>query len=99
MIIYITKTRVEISLVDYIGVVDGGVAVSLSFVTRDKMYPAVYWFTPSGDYRLVMGETFYTDHPYIKSVYDVNGFEKVVMYIDKVILPPREDVFGEFNLC
>ena len=47
-----------ISVTDYIGEINGGVAVLLSLNYEDKIYEFAYWFNEAGKYRVVPDQKF-----------------------------------------
>jgi len=57
----------------------------------------LYWFSESGDYRLVMEENFYADYPSIRNIYEFDGLPDMIRYIDGSVLPPKSEIFREFN--
>jgi len=87
----------SISLVDYVGVENNGIVVELSFLLNEILYQIFYWFDKNNNFKLVIEEKFYTDYN-TESIYDMPHFNDLIGYIDYVVLPPRNDIFKQFNL-
>ena len=90
------ETTASVSIIDWIGKVDNGVAVLLSLKIREKLYEMAYWMTLEGDYRIVMDKQFMTDYR-IVDIYDFDGLKDLLLYIHAEVLPPIDKIFSEFN--
>lgn len=86
----------SISLIDYIGKIDDGVAVLLSLLINENTYQVIYWFNPKNEFRIVIEEKFYEDFPKIKNIYEYEYLIDLIYHIDTKVLPPREEIFKEF---
>lgn len=86
----------SVSIIDWIGKLNDGVAVILSLMMNEKTYEIMYWFNRDNDYRLVISDNFYEDYPKIKNIYEYKNFRDLVLHIDQKVLPPREEIFSEF---
>jgi len=86
----------SVSVVDYIGKVENGVAVILSLMIMDKRYEIIYWFTPENDFRITIQDTFYQDFPKVKNIYEYERLIDLLYHIDTQVLPPREEIFKQF---
>jgi len=87
---------ISVSVVDYIGKIDEGVAVILSLLIDDITYEIIYWFTPTNDFRITIEQKFYDHYPTVKDIYEYEYLIDLLYHIDTEILPPREDIFKEF---
>jgi hypothetical protein len=90
------KDNFSITITDYIGVIENGIAVILSMVLNEKTYEFIYWFNKKGDYRLVAEEDFLLDQN-LDTIYDFPKLKHLIVYIDNFVLPPRADIYKEFN--
>lgn len=88
----------SVSIVDYIGELFGGVGIILSMNINDNIYEFVYWFNPSGDYRVVMNENFYDDFRHIQNIYEYKYLKDLIVYLHGKVLPSKEDCFKEFGI-
>jgi len=84
-----------ISIIDYIGEINGGVAVLLSIKVRDKIYQLLYWFTRDDNYIMSIDENFLRDYN-IKNIYEYENYKKLAFYIHTFVLNNKEEIFKEF---
>ena len=75
--------QISISLVDFIGRIDDGVATILSMMINDKNYELMYWFDKNDNYRIVIDDKFYEDFPSVKDIYEFEYLKDLIIYIDK----------------
>lgn len=87
---------INVSLVDYVGRIDDGVAVILSLNMNDKLYEIVYWFNKYKSFRINIEDKFYQDFPKVKDIYEYKYLVDLLYHIDTEVLPSREDIFKEF---
>ena len=87
----------SISIVDYIGKLEGGIGVILSVNINEHVFQMIYWFNKEGERRLVADENFLKLND-IKSMEEYSDLKNLIMYIDYKILPPREEIYKEFNI-
>lgn len=87
---------VSVSLIDYIGRIEDGVAVILSLVIEENTYELIYWFNPSNKYRIKIEDKFYQDFPKVKNIYEYEYLIDLLYHIDTQVLPSREEIFKEF---
>lgn len=88
--------NISVSLIDYVGVIDDGVAVILSLMLNDKPYEIIYWFNPKNDFRINIEQSFYDDFPNIKNLYEYEYLLDLLFHIDTQVLPDRKEIFTEF---
>ena len=88
----------SITVVDYIGKMEDGIGVILSMIISNKQYEILYWFNKNNNYRLVIDKEFYQDNSHITNIYEYDGFNDLVQYIDYKVLPPRKDIWKEFEI-
>lgn len=87
---------INFSIIDYVGVVDLGVAILLSLKIDENMYEFVYWFNIFGDYRLVPDDDF-LELIGVKSIYEFKLFDDLIKKIEDVI-PNKIDILCEFGV-
>ena len=63
-----------ISVIDYIGKINDGVAILLSMKIIDKIYELVYWFNQDYEYLLSCDNTFLIDYN-IKDIYEYKNYK------------------------
>ena len=84
-----------ISIIDYIGKINDGVAVLLSMRVTDKIYEFGYWFDREDKYLLSCDDKFLSDYN-LNSIYEYKNYKKLAYYIHKFVLTNKEDIFNEF---
>ena len=84
-----------ISVIDYIGEINNGVAVLLSMNVQEKIYEIAYWFDRNNNYIISVDEVFLKDYN-IKSIYEYKNYKKLAYYIHTFVLDNKEEIFKEF---
>ena len=84
-----------ISVIDYIGEINGGVAVLLSMKVKEKIYEISYWFDKENNYRISVDDNFLQDYN-IKDIYEYKNYKKLAYYIHTFVLDNKEEIFKEF---
>lgn len=84
-----------ISIIDYIGEINDGVAVLLSIKVREKIYQLLYWFNKDDNYIMSIDENFLRDYN-VKNIYEYKNYKKLAYYIHTFILDNKEEIFKEF---
>lgn len=84
-----------ISVIDYIGEINNGVAVLLSMKVKEKIYQIIYWFDSDDNYLISSDENFLIDYN-IKSIYEYKNYKKIAYYIHIFVLDNKEEIFKEF---
>ena len=84
-----------ISIIDYIGEIDNGVAVLLSMKVNDKIYEIGYWFDKDNHYRMSTDSNFLKDYN-VNSIYDYKNYKTLAYYIHTFVLTNKEEIFKEF---
>lgn len=91
-----SKDPISVSLIDYIGAVENGVAVILSLMILDKQYEIVYWFDKEKNFTITIEDSFYKDFPKVTNIYEYEYLIDLLYHIDTEVLPSREEIFKEF---
>jgi D-Tyr-tRNAtyr deacylase len=84
-----------ISVIDYIGEINGGVAVLLSMKVGEKIYEIAYWFDKENNYRISSDDNFLQDYN-IKDIYEYKDYKKLAYYIHNFVLNNKDEIFKEF---
>ena len=84
-----------ISVLDYIGEINNGVAVILSMKVKETIYQIIYWFDKNDNYRMSADENFLKDYN-IKTIYEYSNIKKLSYYIHNVVLDNKDEIFKEF---
>lgn len=84
-----------ISIVDYIGEINDGVAVLLSLRVIDKIYQIGYWFDKSDNYILSCDDNFLEDFK-LKNIYEYKDYKTLAFYIHNFVLENKDEIFKEF---
>ncbi len=84
-----------ISIIDYIGEINNGVAILLSLKVKEKIYELSFWFDKNENYMMSVDENFLNDYN-IKSIYDYSNYEKLAYYIYTFVLNNKEEIIKEF---
>lgn len=86
---------VKVSIIDYIGKVENGVAILMNLIFLEKSYEFVYWISENGNYRINFENNFLNEF-HIKDIYKFPPITHLIKYLDNEILPPKKDIFDEF---
>jgi hypothetical protein len=84
-----------ISIIDYIGGINDGVAVLLSMKVKEKIYEIAYWFNKNDNYIISADDNFLKDYN-IKDIYEYKDYKKLAFYIHTFVLDNKEEIFKEF---
>jgi hypothetical protein len=84
-----------ISVIDYIGEINNGVAVLLSMKIVDKIYELGYWFDKEDNYIISADDVFLEDYK-IETIYDYTNYKKLAFYIHNFVLDNKDEIFKEF---
>ena len=84
-----------ISVVDYIGEINDGVAVLLSMKVLDKIYQIGYWFDRNDNYILSCDNDFLEDFK-LNDIYEYKDYKALAYYIHNYVLNNKEEIFKEF---
>lgn len=96
MIKDIKKPTTSISLVDYIGRIEDGVAVILSLELNRQIYELMYWFNSGSKKRVTIEEKFYHHYPEVRDIMEYEYLIDLLYHVDTEILPDKKDIFKEF---
>jgi len=86
----------NISIIDYIGIVKDGISILMSWVIDDDYFEFIFWFNKKHDYRI------YASDDLLKKleIVDINKWDQIenfIVYLNSII-PPKEEIFKEFEL-
>lgn len=84
-----------ISIIDYIGEINNGVAVLLSMKVKENIYEIGYWFDKEDNYIISADEIFLKDYG-ISEIYEYKNYKKLAYYIHTFVLDNKEEIFKEF---
>ena len=90
------KSNISVSLIDYIGQLEDGVAVILSLELNNQVYEMMYWFDQGSKKRVTIEEKFYHHYPQIRDIMEYEYLIDLLYHIDTKILPDKEEIFKEF---
>ena len=85
-----------ISVIDYIGEINGGVAVLLSMKVVEKIYQIAYWFDKTDNYMMSVDDNFLQDYN-IKNIYEYKNYKKLAYYIHTFVLDNKDEIFKGFK--
>ena len=85
---------ISISIIDYIGKVENGVALLLNIVAGDTTYELGYWYNKNGDFRLIP-EKKVLDKLNIVNIYEYKYIKELIYFIHHS-LPDTEKILNEF---
>ena len=86
----------NISLIDYIGKVNNGIAILFSWIIDDDYYEFVFWFNKNNDYK-IFTESNLTSKLGIDNMNDWEQIENFIIFINSII-PPKDEIFKEFDI-
>jgi hypothetical protein len=86
-----------ISIINYIGKIDNGIAVDLSMNINDEIYHLIYWFDKNDNYKMSAEERFLKKYN-INNIYEYKNYKKLAYYIHNFIIKDKEQLLKDFNL-
>lgn len=86
-----------ISIVNYIGKVDNGIAVDLSLKIRDELFSMIYWFDKNDNYKMSVEQKFLEKYN-LNSIYEYKNYKRLAYYIHNFVIKEKEQLFKDFNL-
>jgi len=86
----------NISVIDYIGVVEDGISVLLSLEINNKFYELLFWFNKDNLYRFYASDEL-LERLGVKDIYKWDQLNNLIICINSV-LPPKENIYKQFNL-
>lgn len=88
------QSIISVSVIDYIGQIEDGVAMLINVMIFDEFYEMSYWFNREGTVRLVPEQKF-LDKLKVSSIYDYDGFTDLILLIHTNI-PNVDKILDEF---
>lgn len=86
----------NISVIDYIGVVNDGISVLLSWNIDDKFYELIFWFNKKNEYSIYVTDDL-LKRLGVDDIYKWDQLKNFIIYVNAV-LPPKEKIYKEFNI-
>lgn len=87
--------NMNISIIDYIGEMNGGIGLLLSLVIKDDAYELSYWYNRDGLVRMVADDNLLTKLK-VKNIYEYQHIQSLLDYI-YLSLPEPEKILEEFT--
>ena len=84
-----------ISIIDYIGQIEKGVAILLSMRIGEDVYQLLYWFDREDNYYMRIDNNFLKKYQ-INSIYEYKNHKKLAYYIHNFVLTNKEEILNEF---
>jgi len=94
----IKDNNISVSIIDYVGKMEDGIGVILSLIIYEIQYELIYWFNKNGKRVLKIEDKFYQHYPQIRDIYEYEYFIDLLYHIDEKLLPPKDEIFEEFDL-
>jgi len=86
-----------ISIVNYIGKVENGVAVDISLKIKDEIYHIMYWFDKNDNYQMSAEEKFLIKYN-LSTIYEYKKYKKLAYYIHNYIIKNKKQLLKDFNV-
>jgi len=86
----------DISVIDYIGEVHGGVAILLSWIIEGEYFEFIFWLDKNGEYKVYTSDKL-NNKLGIDNIMKWNKLEYLIVYVN-LILPSKVDIFNEFDI-
>lgn len=86
----------DISIIDYIGKIENGIGILMSWILIDEYHEFILWFNKKGEYKIICNDNLNE----IIGVDDINNWELIDHFIVYLlsILPNIDDIYKEFDL-
>lgn len=88
------ESIISVSVIDYIGVIEDGVAMLLNVIIFDEVYEMSYWFNRKGSVRLIPEKKF-LDKINVENIYEYKSFNDLILLIHTNI-PKVDEILDEF---
>lgn len=85
---------ISVSIIDYIGKVEDGVALLLNIVAGDTTYELGYWYNKDGKFRLIP-EKRLLDKLKVTDIYDYKYIKELIYFVHHS-LPDTNKILDEF---
>lgn len=86
-----------ISINDYIGKIENGLAIDLSIMIQDDIYHIMYWFDKNDNYKLSAEQKF-LDKYNLSSIYEYSNVKKLAYYIHTFVIKNKDELLTTFNI-
>jgi hypothetical protein len=86
-----------ISIMNYIGKVDEGVAIDLSLKISDEIYHLIYWFDKDDNYKMSAEEKFLKKYE-INNIYEYKNYKKLAFFIHNYIIKDKTNLLKSYNI-
>jgi len=86
----------NITIIDYIGVIKGGVTILMSWIINDEYFEFIFWFDEKNDYKIYTEDNL-NNKLGINDIYEWCQLENFIIYLNSII-PPKKEIFNEFNI-
>jgi len=84
-----------VTIIDYIGEINNGVALLLSLKVKEQIYQMGYWFDKQNNYMISADDNFLKDFN-VESIYEYKHYKKLAYYIHTFVLKNKDEIFNEF---
>lgn len=84
-----------ISIIDYIGEINNGVAILLSMKIMDNIYEIGYWLDKNDNYIMSADDNFLKNYK-ITNIYEYKNYKTLAYYIYTFVLDNKDEIFNEF---
>ncbi|MDY0268802.1 hypothetical protein [Trichloromonas sp.] len=85
---------ISISIIDYIGKIDNGVALLLNMIAGEDIYEIGYWYDRNGNIRIVPEDKLLIKLN-IDNIYDYDKINELIYFIHNSI-PNTEEILNNF---
>lgn len=86
----------DISIIDYIGPVNGGFAILMSWILLDDYYEFIFWFNEDNEYRIYTNDDI-NKKLGVDDIHDWNLINEFIVHINSII-PSKKEIYKEFNI-
>jgi len=86
-----------ISIVNYIGKVDNGIAIDLSLKVKDNLFNMIFWFDKNDNYKMSADKKFLKKYN-INNIYEYENYKKLAYYIYNFVIKDKEQLFVDFKI-
>lgn len=86
----------DISIIDYIGNVNDGFAILMSWILLDEYHEFIFWFNENNEYKIYTNDNI-NKKLGVDDIHEWKLIDELIIHINSII-PSKNKIYKEFNL-